>query len=290
MRKLALGTVQFGSKYGVANHGGRVSLLQVKKILEQASKTGVCLLDTAISYGDSEERLGKIGVNEFNIVSKLPALPEGQIDIDSWVEKQVDGSLRRLRVPFLHGLLLHRPRDLLGDARKSLIGALGRLKLNGLVKKVGVSIYDPAELDDVMNLLQIDIVQGPLNIIDRRLETSGWLSKLHQEGVEIHTRSAFLQGLLLMSRDNIPAKFEAWKDLWDRWTTELQNKNISAAAVCLSYPLSLMEVDRVILGVDSIHQFTELIAASKVKLPKHDFSFMTSEDQMLINPSSWSGL
>lgn len=290
MSKLALGTVQFGLSYGIANQSGQVSFPEVKHILEQAGKSKIDLLDTAIAYGDSEEVLGKIGVAEFNVVSKLPGIPESCADIDSWVEEQVEGSIRRLGVPSLYGLQLHRSENILGNSGKKLIDALNRVKSNGLVRNVGVSIYDPSELGEIMNLMRIDLVQSPLNVIDRRLESSGWLSRLHQKGVEVHTRSAFLQGLLLMPRNKIPAKFEAWATLWDSWASELEVNNLSAAAGCLSYPLSLPEVDRVVVGVDSVDQLKALIAASQIKLPNHDFSFMISEDQMLINPSNWSTL
>ena len=290
MSKLALGTVQFGLSYGIANHSGQVSFPGAKHILEQASKSKVDVLDTAIAYGDSEEVLGKIGVAEFHVVSKLPELPESCADIDSWVEEQVEGSLNRLGVPLLYGLLLHRSRNLLGNSGKKLIDALNRVKSNGRVKNVGVSIYDPTELDEIMHLMRIDLVQAPLNVIDRRLETSGWLLSLNMEGVEVHTRSAFLQGLLLMPRNKIPRKFGAWATLWDRWALELEENNLSAAAACLSYPLSLPEVDRVVVGVDSVDQLKALIAASQTQLSQHDFSFMTSEDQMFINPSNWSAL
>ena len=290
MSKLALGTVQFGLSYGIANRSGQVSLPEAKCILEQAGKSEINLLDTAIAYGHSEEVLGKIGVAEFNVVSKLPGLPESSTDIESWVEEQVEGSLKRLGVSSLYGLLLHRSENLLGNSGNKLIGALNRVKSGGLVQKVGVSIYGPSELDDVMHLMRIDLVQAPLNIVDRRLETSGWLSRLHKEGVEVHTRSAFLQGLLLMPRNKIPPKFQAWATLWDSWASELEEKDLSAAAACLSYPLSLPEVDRVVVGVDSVEQLNALIAASQIKLPLHNFSFMTSEDQMLINPSNWTAL
>lgn len=290
MSKLALGTVQFGLNYGIANQSGQVNLSEAKKILEQAAKAQFDLLDTAIAYGDSEEVLGKIGVAEFNVISKLPGLPTNSDDIDSWVEGQVEGSLKRLGVSSLYGLLLHRSENLLGNSGNKLIGALNRVKSGGLVQKVGVSIYGPSELDDVMHLMRIDLVQAPLNIVDRRLETSGWLSRLHKEGVEVHTRSAFLQGLLLMPRNKIPAEFEAWTNLWDSWALELEVKDLSAAAACLSYPLSLPEVVRVVVGVDSVDQLKALIAASQTQLSQHDFSFMTSENQMLINPSSWSAL
>ena len=290
MCKLALGTVQFGFSYGVANQAGQVNLSAAKKILDQAGKSQINLLDTAIAYGDSEEVLGKIGVSEFNVVSKLPGLPEGSSDIYSWVEEQVEGSLKRLGCSSLYGLLLHRSENLLANSGKKLIGALNRVKSDGLVQKVGLSIYHPSELNEVMHLMQIDLVQAPLNLIDRRIETSGWLSRLHREGVEVHTRSVFLQGLLLMPRNKIPPKFEAWATLWDSWAAELEEKDLSAAAACLSYPLSLPEVVRVVVGVDSVDQLKALIAASQTQFPQHDFSFMTSEDQMLINPSNWNTL
>lgn len=289
-RKLALGTVQFGLKYGIANQSGQVKLSEAKDILEQAKKARVDLLDTAIVYGDSEEVLGKIGITEFCVVSKLPVLPEECADIDSWVQEQVENSLERLCVSSLYGLLLHRSKNLLGKSGKKLLDALNRVKSNGLVQKIGVSIYDPSELDEITHLMHIDLVQAPLNVIDRRLESSGWLERLKREEVEVHTRSAFLQGLLLMPRNKLPSKFKPWSNLWDSWASELEEKNISATAACLSYPLSLPEVDRVVVGVDSVDQVKALIAISKNQLPHHDFSFMTSEDQKLINPSNWSAL
>jgi aryl-alcohol dehydrogenase-like predicted oxidoreductase len=290
INKLALGTAQFGLSYGISNQSGQMNLSEAKKILGLAGKAKVNLLDTAIAYGDSEKVLGKIGVTEFNVVSKLPSLPEGAADIDSWVEDQIKGSLNRLCVPSLFGLLLHRSENLLGKSGKKLIEALNRVKSKGLVKKVGVSIYNPSELEEIMPLMRIDLVQAPLNVIDRRIETSGWLSRLHLEGVEVHTRSAFLQGLLLMPRNKIPVKFETWATLWDSWALELEENNLSAAAACLSYPLSLPEVDRVVVGVESMDQLNALIAASQIHLPQLDFSFMASEDRMLINPSNWSAL
>lgn len=288
--RLAIGTVQFGLGYGIANQVGQVGLSAVSKIIDKAVAARIDLIDTAIAYGNSEEVLGKVGVAKFNVVSKLPPLPVNHGDIDSWVERQVHNSLKKLGVQSLYGLLLHRSENLLGYSGKKLMNALARLKSNNLVRKVGVSIYDPSELDKVAHLMKIDLVQAPLNVIDRRLETSGWLTRLYQEGVEVHTRSAFLQGLLLMAPNDIPGKFKTWTTLWSNWAAELKKNNVSAVVACLSYPLSLTEIDRVIVGVDSPDQLKEIIDASIIKLPKYNFSSMISEDQILINPSNWSSL
>ena len=287
MNKLALGTVQFGLDYGVANISGKINISEAKNILEFAKKSKIDLIDTAIDYGDSEKVIGKSGIYNFKIVTKLPPFPEHLSNIESWVEKNVQSSLKRLGVKFLYGLLFHRSKDLKGDKGKKLFNALRRIKYRGLIKKIGLSIYDPKELDELMKLTKLDIIQAPLNLIDRRLETSGWLSKLHKSGVEIHTRSTFLQGLLLMPRKKIPNKFDKWNLIWDQWHSELSNSKLDAQEACLSYPLSLSEVNNVIVGVDNINQLKKLVGISKNKTLKKDWSFMISEDRMLIDPTNW---
>lgn len=287
MNKLALGTVQFGLDYGVANISGKINTSEAKNILEFAKKSKIDLIDTAIDYGDSEKVIGKSSIYNFKIVTKLPPFPKHLSNIESWVEKNVQSSLKRLGVKFLYGLLFHRSKDLKGDQGKKLFNALRRIKCRGLIKKIGISIYDPKELDELMKLTKLDIIQAPLNLIDRRLETSGWLSKLHKSGVEIHTRSTFLQGLLLMPRKKIPNKFDKWNLIWDRWHSELSNSKLDAQEACLSYPLSLSEINNVIVGVDNINQLKKLVGITNSKTLKKDWSFMISEDRMLIDPTNW---
>ena len=287
MKKLALGTAQFGSNYGIANQEGQIKFSNVNKILKLAKGSNIDLIDTAISYGDAEKIIGDTGIVDFKFISKLPALPKDCLNINSWTEEQVKSSLIRLGVQSLYGLLLHKSENLLGNKGKKLINALKRIKLSGLVKKIGVSIYDPSECEEIMSLARIDIIQAPLNIIHRRLVNSGWLSRLHSEQIEIHTRSVFLQGLLLMPRYKIPKNFNKWHGVFDEWSLKLKKNNLSATEVCLSYPLSLPEVNRVIVGVDSVSQLNEIINKSNSKPSQIDWSFMVSNDQMLINPNNW---
>ena len=113
--RLALGTVQFGRSYGIANQAGQVSPDQVAKILGRASTAGIDTLDTAIGYGDSEAVLGQIGVGRWQVISKLPEIPAECQDVTSWVQTAVMSSLERLGISRLRGLLLHRPEQLLGS-------------------------------------------------------------------------------------------------------------------------------------------------------------------------------
>jgi len=288
--KLSLGTVQFGLKYGISNQCGKVRQDEVLKILSEAKSFGVNDIDTAIAYGTSEEVLGKVGVDGFRVVTKLPSLSADEGSILRWVRDQVEASLKRLGQKKLSGLLLHRPQDLLGSKGGQLIQALADLKNDGFVQKIGVSIYSPNELDEVYKKIKIDLVQTPLNVIDRRMETSGWLDRLKDDGVEVHTRSAFLQGLLLMERSKIPQKFSRWSNLWDQWNDKLKTLGVSPIAACLAYPLSLKQVDQVIVGVDSAAQLLEILQAAENASEGPDTSFMRSTDLDLINPSNWNHL
>jgi hypothetical protein len=128
-----------------------------------------------------------------------------------------------------------------------------------------------------------------LNLVDRRLFASGWLGRLKDRGVEVHTRSAFLQGLLLLPRHGIPAKFSRWADVWDRWHAWLSDHNEDAVRACLTYPLSLRDVDRVVVGTDGSGQFAQVLSgaalASKAALPD-----LACDGGDLINPARWPNL
>jgi hypothetical protein len=170
------------------------------------------------------------------------------------------------------------------------VRALEQLKAEGVVQKIGISIYSPIELEAVTQSCAIDLVQAPLNLIDRRLHTSGWLQRLHDAGVEIHARSAFLQGLLLLPRADIPAKFASWNHLWDAWHDWLAaRQSISAAQACIGFVQCFPEVDRVVVGVDSAAQLQQLIVAANEQ-PITGWPAITTDDENLINPSKWNRL
>ena len=70
--KIILGTVQFGLNYGVANKTGKLGEDEIPAILLKASEAGINTIDTAYSYGNSEELLGKYIAQldcSFNVIS-----------------------------------------------------------------------------------------------------------------------------------------------------------------------------------------------------------------------------
>jgi len=287
--RLALGTVQFGLPYGISNTSGKVSNNEVRTILEHAWVSGIGTLDTAVLYGDSEQILGECGVDQWQVISKLPAIPDTCDDVESWTQEVVTHSLERLKIDNLYGLLLHRPQQLLEHQGHVLYRALIRLKKLGLVKKIGISIYNPSELEILQPQFQLDLVQAPFNVLDRRLLNSGWLTRLHQAGIEVHVRSIFLQGLLLMEEDKRPEKFFRWHPLWNQWYHWLKEEKLTPVEACLGFVLSYPEIDRIVFGVESVKQLEEILFAAEKMVPMPPATLMT-EDVDLINPSKWEYL
>lgn len=286
--RIALGTVQFGMAYGIANSFGQVQAHEVTNILSTARAAGIDTLDTAALYGASETVLGTAGAKSFRIVSKLPAVPEDCQNLEDWVRDQVMGCLRRLRTAKLYGLLLHRPGDLQCRYGDKLYNALVGLKVDNFVSKIGYSIYASDELDALFVSFPPDIVQAPFNVFDRRLRSSGWLERMSKSNVEVHVRSAFLQGLLLCSRGAVPRKFAPWADLFERWHAWCANNGVSQLDAALGHALSATGVDRVVVGVDSTAQLEQILASGRRISPP-----VPEEIQghgALINPSLWGTL
>lgn len=272
--------------YGVANGQGQVAPAEVAAILQRARSLGIDTLDTAIAYGDSEARLGDAGVSGWRVISKLPAFPAGASDPGEWTLTQTRASLARLRLTRLDGLLLHRPADLTGPNGPAYVSALQRLKSAGLVRALGVSIYDPADLEAMWPSWRPDIVQAPLNVLDRRLIESGWLSRLTAAGVEVHVRSVFLQGLLLLADGNRPATFARWASVLDRWRDWCERNAVAPLQAALRFVAAQHGVERIVIGVDSARQLEEICSAAEASCPVPPVD-LASDDLDLIEPRRW---
>jgi pseudaminic acid cytidylyltransferase len=287
MNRLAIGTVQFGLDYGVANKHGQVDAKEASLILQAGNSRGIDTLDTSISYGVSEECLGNVGVNKYKVVTKLPPIPLGIKDINSWVYDQMQASLTRLNIRTAYGLLVHDTSQLFGSNGAKLASAISSLKQEGLVHKIGVSAYGPDEVASVFQRFEVDIIQIPFNVFDRRMLTSGWLQRLNSSGIEIHARSIFLQGLLLLPLDAVPEKFSQWAPLLKFWHEWLDTHDTSALETCLHYPLSIPQIDRVIVGIDNHQQLNEIMEAFNPRNRPFIFPDISCDDELLLNPSNW---
>jgi aryl-alcohol dehydrogenase-like predicted oxidoreductase len=182
--------------------------------------------------------------------------------------------------------LLHRSFDLLAPGGEALYRELRAQRQRGIVDQIGVSVYEPEELEALCSRFEFDLIQAPFNVVDRRLAESGWLARLQRQGTEVHVRSVFLQGLLLMHADERPARFAAWQSLWDTWQRWLAESGLTALQACLAFALSHAGIARIVVGVDREAQLAEILA-SVTKYDVQPPAALASCDSQLINPLSW---
>ena len=281
--KIGLGTVQFGQDYGIANGRGKVPPGEVAQILDYARSARVECLDTAFNYGESEAVIGEYlekYPGSFKVVSKFSSL--GQ------VEGSLEESLQRLRVKELYGYLLHRFDDIKESpaAWENVV----QLKKQGKIQKAGFSLYSPEELVFLLDKkIDFDIVQVPFSIFDRRFEE--YFGILKKKKVEIQARSVFLQGLFFMDPDDLPVSLQGARPRLKELQQIAGDQKISIEALCLNFVALNPDIDKVLIGVDSLQQLENNIRALGLKNAVQGIcghlNGLKVEDEGILLPYKW---
>jgi aryl-alcohol dehydrogenase-like predicted oxidoreductase len=284
--QLALGTVQFGLAYGIAGRGEAVPDHEVRTILEDASARGVRTIDTAADYGDIESRLSRLAAGlPLEVVSKVPAIPQelSPYDAAAFALRMAQRSRDRLG-PLLRGLMVHRSTDLLGERGDAVWPALTAwAQADGI--RLGASCYDPADADALARQRGIALTQVPGNAFDQRIAHSEAHAPLRQ--VEVHLRSAFLQGLLLIPLGDAKRRLPVAATALDRWHADCARRGAPPLQSALSVVQSFSLVSKVVVGVDRLAQWTEIAEAWDEARPIHapDLACQQAE---VTDPRLWS--
>ncbi|MBC7474842.1 MAG: aldo/keto reductase [Candidatus Sericytochromatia bacterium] len=283
INKIVIGSVQFGMDYGINNLSGKTSKEDVFIILDYVNKNGIKHIDTSYLYGDSEAVLGCYEhIENFKIVSKCPS-------IDDNVKKYFYQSLKRLNQRKLDGYLIHHFDFFLQNPK--IWNELIALKDEGLVRKIGFSVYYPYQVEKLTELgIEPDIIQIPYNIFDQRFDYI--LEDKRYSKIEFYSRSVFLQGLVFKKYDELSNQFNdiksKIKDLNDLST--FSKKNISE--LCLKFVLQNEKINKVIIGVDNLEQLKDiLVNISNDNLEKNIYNSLLSfkeENENIILPFNWN--
>jgi len=287
LNKLGLGTAQWGLNYGISNSFGRPTDEEVAHILDHARSAGICLLDTAHMYGNAESRIGILDTQGMQLVTKMPALAQAaRPGLRGFMESSFKSSLESLKVDRVYGYLAHRSDDIIGKDGKEVQEFLAELRDSGKADKVGVSVYEAYEIREVLQVFKPDIVQLPLNILDQRLLHDGTLAELKLSGVEVHVRSVFLQGLLLLDLDRIPNYFKPILPLLSKWHAMAAEQGLTLLGASLSFVRDIAEVDKIIVGVESLAQLLEITRSYKTPVTM-DSSGLAIDDPKWLDPRRW---
>ena len=284
IRKLSLGTAQFGLNYGLNKK--KVNIQNIKKIIRHLNKIKIKKIDTAILYGQSEKILGSLSLKKWEVTTKIPAYKISYGNPEEWTRLQIKKSLKFLKVKRLYGVLFHNPDDLFNNNGKRIYKELQRLKKKRFIKKIGISIYNFYKLNKIIKLFKIDIVQAPFNIIDRRLLKSSLIKLKKKKKIELQVRSIFLQGLLLKNLKYKNKIFFRYKSIWNSLHHWLSKNSFDIIDVCINDCLRY-KFNTIVIGFENLNQFKRVLNYKKINKLRL-LSKFSSNDINLINPAKWN--
>jgi len=284
--KIVLGTVQFGLNYGINNTSGQVSEIEAFNILSYAKKQGIETLDTAHTYGNSEDVIGKFIQKSgelFNLISKVPKLEEGK-ELNDYLKE----SLESLSAANLYAYLFHDFDSY--KSNPSLLLELIRLKHEGKIRKIGFSLYYPHELEYLLEQnIEFDIVQVPYSVFDQRFDK--YFTELKKLGKEVHVRSVFLQGLVFKNPETLEGRFLSIKDKLAKLGDIAQKSGLKISGLCLNFAVLNENIDKVVVGVDSLDNLEENVSdLSQIKITKKYYDklkHLLVTDEQIILPINW---
>ena len=286
--RIMLGTAQFGQKYGIASGYAQVPQTEVLNILNLARENDITWIDTASVYGSAERVLGESeGISEFNIVTKVH-LGQGEESPEKMIDC-VKKSAKDLRAPSLYGVLAHDPRDLLKENRRDeVFKIMCKIKDLGLVKKIGVSVSSPEQAIGIIKRFDIDLIQIPCNILDQRFVKSGAVDIMINKGIEVHARSVFLQGLLLMDTEKLDPFFNQIASTLASLKNSAIEQGVSVRKLAIEYVKSIAGIDRIVFGTDNSEQLLQIISDYYHPFnASQDFDRFYINDERFIVPSNW---
>ncbi len=284
-KKLCIGSAQFGTKYGVSNRHGKIKKKELDKLFFILKKEKIKFLDTSIDYRNCEKILNKLNLENIEVISKIPKIPKKCLDINKWIENKVVSSLKKINKKSFYAILLHNPDDMLSNKAHIIYKSLINLKKSKKIKKIGISIYDFESSIRILKKFNFDIIQCPYNVIDRRLENSRYMNFFKKKKVEIHVRSVFLQGLLLMKKR--PSKFDKWAKLFKIWDRMNKNNMLQSALNAINFVLKNKNINKIILGFENSNQLKSILENFQNKKTNYPTN-IASKDLKLINPNNWN--
>ncbi len=289
LHKVVIGGAQIGQKYGISNTIGMPNIDEIDKILNLARKSGINYIDTAQSYGKSEKILGNFSKSHWNLNTKFILNSEDlkSNSLKRLISERFKSSLKNLKTDRIYSVMLHDISCLQDSSAQKIWQSLCELKENNFVQKIGYSIYRPEHLDLIYKKFKPDIIQTPFNILDQRIKSSGWLDILKKENVEVHARSVFLQGLLLMESKDISLRFEKWSMEFKKLFNWFNDKGLSKLEGCLYFAFSEPKIDKFVIGINTEKELKQIIKIL-INNKNEVFDYISNvDDQNLLEPINW---
>ncbi len=287
IKKLILGSAQMGLDYGINNTTGKIDINESFEILKFAFLNGIKHIDCAEAYGNIHEILGMFKQSnpemDFNINTKLSS---ANSEKDS--RKKVKKILSVLKRNKIQSIMFHSY-----SLYKENLGSIKdyhKMKEEGLISNIGVSVYLNEEIKNLIYDDNIDLIQVPFNMLDNSKEKMDLIQEAKINGKTIQARSIFLQGLFFKNPndDNFIVK-KLFNELTQLKSISLDNK-VSIDEMGLNYVLCKDFIDYVIIGIDNLLQLKKIIISLKNTLDKKvidQINSIKTKNKSFLNPTNW---
>jgi aryl-alcohol dehydrogenase-like predicted oxidoreductase len=263
--------------------------------IQRGIELGINWIDTAAAYGfgRSEAVVGSAiaGLRERPYVFTKAGLVEGpgrrvvrNLTRDS-ILHEVNGSLERLGVEAIDLYQVHWP--LPEQEIEEGWSTLAELKEQGLVRHIGVSNFDTAQLERIRQIAPVETLQPPYSLVDRSVEGE-ILPYAERSGIGVIVYSPMGSGLLSgrMTRERIerlPA--DDWRKHNARFLEPQLSRHLalvarladvadrhgtSPGAVAVAWTLRNPAVDGAIVGFRRPDQVDPILAAAPLELSAAD--------------------
>ncbi len=278
MSKIILGTAQFGKGYGISCDTEKSAFSKFNKIKKICS-------DEKIDTADISDKYYNLFVyNKLKKTFKKKIYKISDITNKNF-KKKIDKIIYSENDAYC--IMIHNPSILKKKFFLNVVDYLIKRKNERRFRKIGISIYNIEEFWHSIKVFgkNLDIIQLPINIIDRRFLQKKIVNKIKKEGIEIHARSVFLQGMLIMKIR--PAYFDKWKFFFRNWDKE---KKLDKINICLNFIKKIKFIDKVIVGSEDEKQlkYTVNFFKKKIKNTKiYNYKNFYSKELNLINPTKW---
>ncbi len=277
---LVLGTAQLDQNYSLSKRGLNQSNL--KKIINLSKKKNNFYIDTALGYKNSEKILSRSNLKKFNIITKIDNSGKDMI-------KKLIKSKTKLKIDKFYAVLFHNEKELLSKSSKEFLALVKSLKYNNITNKVGVSVYTLKSLNLIIKKFNLDLIQVPANIFDKRFLNKKLLQKLKQKKIRIFVRSVFLKGILINKKlRNKNKNFIKYKKEFDAYEKWLNKENIvNKKFFCINFILA-NKINNIVIGFDNFKEYKEISNYKKKKyVYPPNFIKYQSDNNKLLRPDLW---
>ena len=285
--KLGLGASQLGLDQSPATPRSRPPEREASDAMQIAARAGLPILDAQVAFGRAETVIGNLmpRPSPFRVLVKAVRPDRGP----DYVEDELRAALRRLRLDKVDTVIVQSAADLFHPAGPAMWDRLKQLKDEGLVQKIGVSVFASDEPVALTRRFKPDVVQAPVSLLDQRLIVSGALAEIAGLGVEVHLRSIFLQGLLFLPPDRMPTALKGASGPLSRVRRLIAEGRSDPLQAALGFALSRPEASSVVVNVASSAEFQAVLAAAASPPPDLDWDEMALEDPSpLADAKGWA--